>query len=162
MWSLPTNRRTVTKCTATLTDTTVKWTLIRQRHDSSISIVTRLRAERQRNRGLIPAKSKNIFSSSHLVVSLRCPISRSSSATIQQQRCEPDHWSGKLNVCISTCINPLNAESNPICYLLALLGAHHFLQVSRIRVNMESGFVQYRVPLMVPNSCMTHYREKFQ
>ena len=30
-------------------------------------------------------------------------------------------------------INPLNAELNPICYLLALL-AHHFLQVSRIRV----------------------------
>jgi len=29
---------------------------------------------------------------------------------------------------------PLNAELNPICYLLALLGAHHFLHVSRIRV----------------------------
>ena len=29
--------------------------------------------------------------------------------------------------------NPLNAELNPICYLLALL-AHHFLRVSRIRV----------------------------
>ena len=31
-------------------------------------------------------------------------------------------------------INPLNAELNPICYLLALLGAHHFLHVSRIRI----------------------------
>jgi len=31
-------------------------------------------------------------------------------------------------------INPLNAELNPIWYLLALLGAHHFLHVSRIRV----------------------------
>ena len=31
-------------------------------------------------------------------------------------------------------INPLNTELNPICYLLALLGAHHFLHVSRIRV----------------------------
>jgi len=31
-------------------------------------------------------------------------------------------------------INPLNPELNPICYLLALLGAHHFLHVSRIRV----------------------------
>ena len=31
-------------------------------------------------------------------------------------------------------INPLNAELNPICYLLALLGAHHFLHVSRISV----------------------------
>ena len=31
-------------------------------------------------------------------------------------------------------VNPLNAELNPICYLLALLGAHHFLHFSRIRV----------------------------
>ena len=31
-------------------------------------------------------------------------------------------------------LNPLNAELNPICYLLALFGAHHFLHVSRIRV----------------------------
>ena len=30
--------------------------------------------------------------------------------------------------------NLLNAELNPICYLLALLGAHHFLHASRIRV----------------------------
>jgi len=30
--------------------------------------------------------------------------------------------------------NPLNPELNPICYLLALLGAHHFLHVSRIRI----------------------------
>jgi len=36
-----------------------------------------------------------------------------------------------------TCrINPLNPELNPICYLLALLGAHHFLHVSRIRVKL--------------------------
>ena len=31
-------------------------------------------------------------------------------------------------------VNPLNAELNPICYLLALLGPHHFLHVGRIRV----------------------------
>jgi hypothetical protein len=30
--------------------------------------------------------------------------------------------------------NPLNAELNPICHLLALLGAHHILHVSGIRV----------------------------
>ena len=30
--------------------------------------------------------------------------------------------------------NPLNPELNPICYLLALLGTHHFLYVSRVRV----------------------------
>jgi hypothetical protein len=32
-------------------------------------------------------------------------------------------------------INSLNAELNPICDLLALLGAHHILHISRIRVN---------------------------
>ena len=31
--------------------------------------------------------------------------------------------------------NPLNAELNPICHLLALLGAHHILHVSGLRVN---------------------------
>ena len=40
----------------------------------------------------------------------------------------PDSW--------SHFINPLNPELNPICYLLALLGAHHFLHVSRIRVKL--------------------------
>ena len=34
-------------------------------------------------------------------------------------------------------INPLNAELNPIFQLLALLGAHPILHVSRIRVNPD-------------------------
>jgi len=33
-------------------------------------------------------------------------------------------------------INPLKTELNPICYLLTLLGAHHFLHVSRISVKL--------------------------
>jgi hypothetical protein len=33
-----------------------------------------------------------------------------------------------------TVLNPLNVELNPVCHLLALLGAHHILHVSRIRV----------------------------
>jgi hypothetical protein len=37
--------------------------------------------------------------------------------------------------CQGGCVKPLNAKLNPICYLPALLGAHHFLHVSRIRVN---------------------------
>jgi hypothetical protein len=32
-------------------------------------------------------------------------------------------------------VNPINAELNPIRHLLALGGAHHFVDVSRIRVN---------------------------
>jgi len=31
-------------------------------------------------------------------------------------------------------LNPLNAELNPICHLIALLGAHHILHVSGLRV----------------------------
>jgi len=31
-------------------------------------------------------------------------------------------------------INALNAELNPICHLVTLLGAHHILHVRRIRV----------------------------
>ena len=34
-------------------------------------------------------------------------------------------------------LNPLKPELNSICYLLALLGAHYFLHVSRIRVNVR-------------------------
>jgi hypothetical protein len=38
--------------------------------------------------------------------------------------------------CTGYDFNPLNAELNPICHLLALLG-HHILHVSRIRVKSE-------------------------
>jgi hypothetical protein len=34
-------------------------------------------------------------------------------------------------------VNTFNAELNPICHLLALIGAHHILHVSRIRVNAK-------------------------
>ena len=37
-------------------------------------------------------------------------------------------------------INPLNAELNRICHLLALFRAHHILHVSRIRAN----FIAFR------------------
>ena len=38
--------------------------------------------------------------------------------------------------------NPLNAELNPTCPLLALVGAHHILHVSRVRVN---SIMRYRM-----------------
>jgi len=47
-----------------------------------------------------------------------------------------------LNIYISEVhdrvFNPLNAELNPTCHLLAVLGAHHILHVSRERVNYLS------------------------
>ena len=39
-----------------------------------------------------------------------------------------------LSITIYSCINPLNVELNPICHLVALLGAHRILHVSSIRV----------------------------
>jgi len=39
-------------------------------------------------------------------------------------------------------INPLNAELNPICHLLALLEAHHILHVSKIRVKRQHSAAQ--------------------
>ena len=56
-------------------------------------------------------------------------------------------------------INPLNAELNLICHLLALLGAHHILHVSRIRVTNRRlgwaghiiGMEEERIPKKVLN-----------
>jgi len=46
---------------------------------------------------------------------------------------------GKCTFFLSN-FNPTNAELNPVCHLLALLGSHHILHVSRIRVNETSVF----------------------
>jgi len=70
------------------------------------------------------------------------PIGRSETSVYNYQlRCKTSQESDDLkktdllqDACISHLVNPLNAELNPICYLLALLGAHHFLHVSRISV----------------------------
>jgi len=42
----------------------------------------------------------------------------------------------RRGVLTSLLLNTLNPELNPICYLLALLGAHHFLHVSSIRIKL--------------------------
>jgi hypothetical protein len=40
-------------------------------------------------------------------------------------------------------LNPLNAEFNPICHLLALLAAHPIFHVGRIRVNIPVEMMQH-------------------
>jgi len=50
-------------------------------------------------------------------------------------------------------INPLNAELNPICHLLALLGGHHILHVSRIRVNLNY-ILRFRAYRAVNKLCL--------
>jgi len=53
-------------------------------------------------------------------------------------------------------VNPLNAELNPICHLLAFLRAHHILHVSRLRVNLTSRidlFYQCRINFYQTHTC---------
>jgi len=44
-------------------------------------------------------------------------------------------------VCDYLTFNPLNAELNPICHLLVLLGAHPILHISRIRVKNPASYI---------------------
>jgi hypothetical protein len=55
---------------------------------------------------------------------------------------------------INILFNPLNAELNPICHLLALLGAHHILHVSRVRVN--STIPEHEMLNKYANECDEH------
>ena len=55
--------------------------------------------------------------------------------------------------------NPLNTELNPICHLLALLGAHHILHVSRIRVKEIWQHVQ-RVVITFCSVCWNCAKKK--
>ena len=48
--------------------------------------------------------------------------------------------------------NPLNTELNPICHLVALLGAHYILHVSSVRVKMRCGIpYAYNLPQRILN-----------
>jgi len=51
--------------------------------------------------------------------------------------------------------NPLNTDLNPICHLLALLGAHHILRISRLRVNLM-------IPLLCTKDWAAFYIPKLQ
>jgi hypothetical protein len=44
-------------------------------------------------------------------------------------------------------INPLNAELNPICHLLALLGGATIVVISRLRVNMVCLILKGHIPI---------------
>jgi len=54
------------------------------------------------------------------------------------------YWVLCFSLCHGRCFifKPLNTELNPICHLLALLGAHHILHISRIRVKVVYEFVR--------------------
>ena len=65
-----------------------------------------------------------------------------------------------LSIFISV-INPLNAELNPMCHLLALLGAHHILHVSGIRVNeLHAQNFCFTISLFHASICFEHMCSK--
>jgi hypothetical protein len=69
----------------------------------------------------------------------RVPASSSENITTQQAATLYGHFVAYLSSAHARQtpqmhVNPLNTELNPICHLLALLGAHHIFHVSRIRV----------------------------
>jgi len=70
--------------------------------------------------------------------SLKC-ILCTSHVWLLPKRVSEDEVRRRIHHCTSKdYFNPLNAELNAICYLLALLGAHPILHVSRIRVKTTS------------------------
>ena len=46
-------------------------------------------------------------------------------------------------------INPLKDKFNPICNLLALLGAHHIFHVSGLRVNGDTAILKQELFLFI-------------
>jgi hypothetical protein len=50
--------------------------------------------------------------------------------------------------------NPLTADLNPICHLLALLGTHHILHFSGLRVNRYSVRCVHVVPFLDSILCL--------
>jgi len=60
-------------------------------------------------------------------------------------------------------ISPLNAELDPICHLLALLGVHHILHVSRVRVKISQLFnklLEHIQSHPTPHPTHTHTRAR--
>ena len=95
-----------------------------QRHFRDVTL--KVRPQRKR-----AATAPVMYSHIHLNV----PIFLFIFLTVTKAFLEPFSSPTYTSACGSV-VNPLTPEPNPICYLLALLGAHHFLHVSRIRVKL--------------------------
>jgi hypothetical protein len=94
--------------------------------------------------GISQQNSFNLISDNpeFLVVQhLRCIVARpevllfTRKSFINEAGRSQEHVQKDFQECLYINLNPLNAELNHICHLLALLGAHHILHGSRIRVN---------------------------
>jgi len=70
-------------------------------------------------------------------------------------------------LCFNSYFNTLNVELNPTCHLLALVGAHHILHVSRIRVkrwitNKDQHVIMQNIPLKLIKTTMQIVTNTFQ
>ena len=66
----------------------------------------------------------------------QCFPTQHSETNVYEEKVTCSLWGTSGILVHNTDFNPLKPELNPICYLLALLGAHNFLHVSRIRVKL--------------------------
>ena len=75
---------------------------------------------------------------SSLVHSCQLLVKPHSMLAVSRVHSAGGYGTGRYSICFSTnavlYFNPLNAELNPTCHLLALLGAHHIFHVSGLRV----------------------------
>ena len=90
---------------------------------------------------LLPTKSYNAQLQTLFVTALTFGIALCTTCSrivewIQWIKQEPPYGIYGWSIVNLGTFNPLNPELNPICYLLALLRAHHFLHLSRIRVKL--------------------------
>jgi hypothetical protein len=83
-----------------------------------VMTITRQQAGKLRNIDSIPGIGKGVLSTPKRPDRLYCPLSCLRSGRSRSSCCSK------------------KAELNPICHLLALLGAHHILHVSSISVNL--------------------------
>jgi hypothetical protein len=100
-----------------------------------------------------------------LKLNVRWPDDGQNDKLVATNEIKKKHCCVRLNIYIYILLlefNPLNTELNPICHLLALLGAHLIFHVSRIRVKcniflefyMFCGWTKLLAPVLSQYICM--------
>ena len=81
------------------------------------------------------AFSEHFRQAVHTVATLQGLLDSEDGGTNIFRNVGSSNQSTQRNIPEDLSLNPLNTKLNPISHLLALLGAHHILHVSRVRVN---------------------------
>ena len=112
---------------------------------------------------LLGTKESYFFSSCHFFnCSKEIPLLKTINAATRVRHRSLIHGEDKLHLRILY-FNPLNAELNTICHLLALVEARHILHVSRVRVKLHFniGFL-YRPTSRCLSCCAFSSRSVFK